>query len=105
MALAPHPRSPKQPDHEGFQSEFLRLYGAICAVASVGLVGVAASHGQIDLWVRLAEDDEEQEERIYRHLQQYRASSSLVPVDLHVVTPDESDGAFPSTVDVVYTRA
>ena len=83
---------------------FTQLFGAICAVPIVRRVMVPDPHGTLDLWVQLSEDDEEQEARIYRALQEYRATQGPMAVDLHIIFADEPDSALPSDAPVAFER-
>ena len=84
--------------------EFLRLFGAICAVPSVGLVGMEREGGALGIWVRLVEDDEESEHRVYDAVIHSRSTGVLPPVELHVVFADEDDAAVPSDARIVFQR-
>lgn len=83
---------------------FTQLFGAICAVPIVRRVVVPDPRGTLDIWVQLSTDDEEQEARIYRALQEYRATEAPMAVDLHVIFADESDSALPANAPVAFER-
>ncbi len=85
-------------------AEFLRLFGAICAVPSVARVGTLPEASALALWVKLGANDEDHERQIYAALRHYRSAAADVPVDLHVVFADEDEPAFPSAADVVFQR-
>jgi hypothetical protein len=83
---------------------FLQLFGEICAVPSVSRVGVGRQGLAIDFWVRLSRDQNSDEEAVYYALQRYRASGDDLPIDLHVIFPDEADTASPLSVKTIFTR-
>jgi len=91
--------------HFGVSARFMNLFGAICAVSSVERIGLADGEEWLDVWVLLSRDDETEEERIYRHLQAYRALGGTPSVDVHVVTAGEHPGAYPEDVAIVFERA
>ena len=96
-AVAPHPMHRVLGATEGeIPAVFMQFFGELCASPFVRLVGVTDEGvDALHLWVRLGVDDEEQEERIYRSLQVYRASGQGVPIDLHVVLASQPDAVFP----------
>jgi hypothetical protein len=83
---------------------FLQLFGEICAVPSVSRVGVGRQGLAFDFWVRLGRDEASDEDSIYLALQRYRASGDDMPIDLHVIFPDEADVAWPLSVKTIFTR-
>jgi hypothetical protein len=83
----------------------MSFFGAICTVPTVERVGLANSDDLLDVWILLGKDDEAEEERIYHHLQVYRAGGGAPSVDAHVIAPDEGPHAFPGDVAIVFDRA
>jgi hypothetical protein len=105
-AVAPHPMSRVLSATQGeIPSVFMQFFGELCSSPIVQRVGVSdeAIEG-LHVWVRLDVDDEEQEERMYRSLQAYRASDQGMPVDLHVVLATQPDETFPADAHVLYRR-
>jgi hypothetical protein len=86
-------------------ARFMNLFGAICGVSSVDRIGIAEGDEHLDVWIFLGRDGEAEEERIYSHIQAYRALGSRPSVDAHVVGPDEGAFAFPEDVAIVFERA
>jgi hypothetical protein len=83
---------------------FQQLFGTLAANPSVQLIGIYPLSG-IDLWVRLRDDDEDNENAIYTALSAYHSSEGVsAPIDLHVVFAEERDSAYPSSVRVLYRR-
>jgi len=85
-------------------ARFMKLFGAVCSVPTVDRVAIDDGDEHLDLWILLGEDDEAQEEQIYRHLQAYRAVRGRPAVDAHVVTAHEGSRSFPSHIPVVFER-
>ena len=83
---------------------FLRFFGAVCTVSTVARVGIAEGDDCLNVWILLGGDDESEEERIYGHLQVYRARGEGPSVDAHVIAPDEGTHAFPRDVAIVFER-
>ena len=84
---------------------FLRFFGAICTVSTVARVGIADGDDCFDVWILLRDDDESEEEKIYGHLQAYRARGDGPSVDAHVIASDEGTDMFPRDVAIVFERA
>ena len=83
---------------------FMQFFGDVCSIPAVRLFGIADDAANpLIVWVRLGEDDEEQEERIYRALQTYRRSNSL-PLDLRVVLASQSNDVVPKEATVLFKR-
>lgn len=85
-------------------SPLLRLFGAICSIASVRWVGVTLDGGSLDLWVFTRGETEADEQRIYLHLRAYRAIPGTAALDLHLVPLDEMDETVVLPVDVLFER-
>jgi hypothetical protein len=83
---------------------FLQFFGEVCAVPSVSRVGIGPQGVAFDFWVRLSQNDDSDEDDVYLALQRYRAGDGSMPIDLHVIFPDESDAAWPSSVKTIFTR-
>jgi len=81
-----------------------QLVETLAANPSVHVIGVDPLGSTVDLWVRLGDGDEGNEDAIYDALQAYRASSPERLIDLHVVFAQEDDGAFPSGIQRLYRR-
>jgi hypothetical protein len=81
-----------------------QFFGGVCSIPAVRLFGITDdTAAPLTVWVRLGEDDEEQEERIYRALQVYRRSKNL-RLDLRVVLASQPDGVFPRGATVLFKR-
>jgi len=52
----------------------------------------------------VSDDDEAEEERIYGHLQAYRARAEGPSVDAHVIGSEEETRTFPRDVAIVFER-
>lgn len=91
--------------HFDVSARFMQLFGAVCSLHVVDRVAIDDADEYLDLWILLGEDDEAQEEQIYRHLQAYRAVRGRPSVDAHVVTATEGPSAFPTSVPIVFERA
>lgn len=83
---------------------FLQFFGEVCAVPSVSRVGIGRQELAFDFWVRLSRDEAGDEDAVYLALQRYRANDDSMPIDLHVIFPDETDAAWPSSVKTIFTR-
>ena len=83
---------------------FMRLFHAVCTVPTVTRVGIADGENCLDVWILLGDDDESEEERIYGHLQAYRARREGPSVDVHVIGSDEAADVFPRDVATVFGR-
>jgi hypothetical protein len=108
MAIASGNQGPSAADvgaQFDVSSRFMKLFGAVCSVPIVERVAIDDSDDHLDLWILLREDDEAQEEQIYRHLQVYRADRGRPPIDAHVVSASEHRQAFPIEIPVVFERA
>ncbi len=86
-------------------AEFLRLFGAICAVGAVGRVALGVDGAELVLWIRLTEDDIQSEHRVYEAEGEYLAAQASPPVELHVIFADEDESAFPSDLPVIFDRS
>ncbi len=84
---------------------FQQLFGTLAANPSVQVIGINPLGTIINLWVRLGDADEGNEDAIYGALQQYRAGGPERLIDLHVVFADEPETAYPSSVRVLYRHA
>src|SRR3954463_10445152 len=107
MAIAPNHQGAAVSDmgtHFELSARFMRLFGVVCSVPTVDRVAIDDGDEILDLWILLGEDDEAQEEQIYRHLQAYRAVKGRPAVDAHVVTACEGSRSFPSHIPVVFER-
>lgn len=108
MAVAHSRRGAPQEDTGArfdVSASFMRFFGAMCTVVTVTRVGIADGDDCLDVWILLADDDESEEEKIYGHLQAYRALGGGPSVDLHVIGSDEGEHMFPRDVAVVFERA
>lgn len=105
-AVAPHPMTRVLGATEDeIPAVFMQFFGELCSSPIVKIVGISDEEIEgLHVWVRLDVDDEAQEERIYRSLQNYRASERGVPVDLHVVLAQQPDTVFPDDAHVLYRR-
>lgn len=105
-AASPHPMTRVLGAvEEEIPAAFMQFFGELCSSPIVGLVGILDEDSAVlQLWMRLAVDDDEQEEGIYRSLQAYRATGQGAPIDLHVVLASQPDGVFPSQAHVLYGR-
>jgi hypothetical protein len=106
VAVTPHPmqRVLNAPEGE-VPAVFMQFFGELCSSPIVRLVGISDEEREgLHLWVRLDTDDEVQEERIYRSLQEYRASGQGVPIHLNVVLAMQPDDVFPADAHVLYRR-
>jgi hypothetical protein len=83
---------------------FMQFFGATCTVSTVARVGIADGDDCLDVWILLRDDDESEEEKIYGHLQGYRARGQRPSVDLHVIGSDEGTDIFPRDVTIVFER-
>src|SRR4051794_40904320 len=84
---------------------FQQFFGSLAANPSVRRIGVDPVGGYVDLWVRLGDDDEDNERSIYAALSAYHASEDVeTPIDLHVVFADEDEAAFPSGIQLLFSR-
>jgi len=84
---------------------FLQFFGDVCSIPAVQRVGISRDGAAgLTIWIRLQQDDEQQEERMYRALQACRAESPDMLLDLHVVFPDQPDDLFPPDALVLFTR-
>jgi len=84
---------------------FMQFFGEACSVPSVSLFGLTDEVPDgLSIWIRLTQDDEDQEERIYRALQTCRAESPDVPIDLHVVFADQPDDTYPQGALILFRR-
>jgi hypothetical protein len=83
---------------------FLQLFGEVCAVPAVSRIGIGREGLAFDFWVRLGSDETSDEDAVYGALQRYRAHDDSLPIDLHVIFPDEPDAAWPSSVKTIFTR-
>jgi hypothetical protein len=92
-------------EHFDVSAMFMQLFGAVCSVPTVDRVAIDHSDDYVDLWILLGDEDESQEELIYRHLQAYRTARGRPSVDAHVVTASEGPAAFPTRIPVVFERA
>ena len=89
---------------EDVPSAFMQFFGDVCSIPAVRQFGIADDAANpLTVWVRLGEDDDEQEERVYRALQAYRRSTSL-PLDLRVVLASQPEDVFPPAATVLFTR-
>jgi len=84
---------------------FMRFFGAMCTVSTVSRIGIADGDDCLDIWIRLGDDDESEEEKIYGHLQDYRFRRERPSVDLHVIGSEEGPNLFPRDVAIVFDRA
>jgi hypothetical protein len=84
---------------------FQQFLGTLAANPSVLIVASDPVGGYVDLWVRLADDDDDNETAIYAALSTYHASEGVeTPIDLHVVFADEDEAAFPADIQPLYRR-
>jgi hypothetical protein len=91
-------------DPEDAPAAFMQFFGEVCSIPIVRLFGITDDAATpLAVWVRLGDDDEEQEERIYYALQAYRRSKSP-PIDLRVVLASQPDDVFPQDATVLFTR-
>jgi hypothetical protein len=85
-------------------ASFLQLFGTMCSVPAVAMIGLGTQGAALDLWVRLRSDDDESQDILYGALQKFRAIGEGTLIDLHVIFPDEDAVAWPSSARVVFTR-
>ena len=105
MAIASRRPAGSPPPYDPEESAFFQLFGAIAANPGVVAVASDLRAGNIDLWVRLGDDDEAHEMALYDALAAYHATEGVTtPVDLHVILSHEVDSAFPSSLPVMYRR-
>ena len=101
------PRRASEP-HRGVDPElaaFQQFLGTLAANPSVQIVATDPVGGYVDLWVRLSDDNEDNETAIYAALSAYHASEGVqTPIDLHVIFADEAESAFPSGIQPLYRR-
>ena len=84
---------------------FMQFFGEVCTVPTVHRVGISRDGSDgVTVWVRLSQDNEQNEERIYRALQACRAESPELLIDLHVVFADQPDEVFPKDAIILFTR-
>jgi len=95
-----HPAQLVDPHYE----DLLRLFGAICAIPSVGRIGLGHGGATVMLWVQLTEDDERAEHQIYDAEGHYLATKATPSVELRVIFADEGESAFPSSVPMIFSR-
>lgn len=83
---------------------FMQFFGEVCSIPAVRLFGITDdATSPLTVWVRLGEDDEEQEEAVYRALQAYRRSKNL-PLDLRVVLASQPEDVVPREATVLFKR-
>jgi hypothetical protein len=91
-------------DEDGVPAAFMQFFGEVCSIPAVRWIGITDDMASpLGVWVRLGDDDEEQEERIYRALRVYRQSRNL-PIDLRVVLAAQPDEVFPDDAVILFTR-
>jgi hypothetical protein len=86
---------------------FLRFYGVVCSIPSVQRVGLDIENLIWNVWVRLDNGNEADEDAVYTALQRYRAGAATeerVDIDLHVIFPDEPESAWPSSIKPIFVR-
>jgi hypothetical protein len=84
---------------------FQQLFGTLAANPSMQLIGIDEPGGYANLWVRLGNADEAIERANYAALSAYHASEGVeTPIDLHVVFADEAENAFPSGIQLLFSR-
>ena len=82
----------------------LRMFRTLCLIPSIRRIGLLSASPLLDLWIQLAEDNEDDELRIYRALSEMDAKQLRPLVEEHVIFASESDDAFPRDALVVYER-
>lgn len=82
----------------------LRMFGALCLISSIRRMGIRSASPLLDLWIQLADDNEDNELRIYRALSEMDAKQLGPLVEEHVIFASESDDAFPRDALVIYER-
>jgi len=107
MAMPIHRRAPEaQRRSDPEVAAFQQFFGTLAVNPSVQTIAMDPLGGYVDLWVRLGDDDEEQENAIYTALSAYHASAGVeTPVDLHIVFADEPESAFPAGIQLMFRRS
>jgi hypothetical protein len=103
----PMPRRPSEPQRrvDPELAAFQQFLGTLAANPSVQLVATDPVGGHVNLWVRLADDNEDNETAMYAALSAYHASDGVeTPIDLHVIFADEDEAAFPSGIQPLFRR-
>jgi hypothetical protein len=84
---------------------FQQFFGTLAANPSVQRIAIDDVGAHLDLWVRLVDDDDDNEAAIYAALSTYHASDGVQqPIDLHVVFADEDEAAFPVNIQPLFQR-
>lgn len=81
-----------------------RLIAGLSAISSVTRLGVVAFGGTVDLWVLIADEDDDAEAEVSRLERDYRVAIGPAPFELHVVPLTAIDETSLPPFETIFSR-
>lgn len=105
MALGLRRPAERQSTVDPEEAAFSQLFGTLAANPAVQIIAVEDLNRYINLWIRMGNDDEENEFAIYDAVDAYHASEGVTrAIDLHLLLAHEPDRFFPDSLPVMFRR-
>jgi hypothetical protein len=81
-----------------------RLIAGLSAIPAITKLGVVAFGGTVDLWVLMADEDDDAEAEVSRLERDYRVAIGPAPFELHVVPLTGVDEANLPSFETIFSR-